>query len=122
SMRKIRCAIERIHVPAILAARVHQPVFLTQNVMGGPFFLDSLADQRFRTSVGLRYQIRVAFVLNLHATAEENHKQYSRFTRNFLRGGNILICANIGWPRLEWRGVRLGVRMLCGMRHDLTES
>ena len=87
-MGKIGRAIERIHVPAILAAGIHQTFFLAQYVVGRPTVKDSRSDQRFRLAISDGDEICLALVFDLHMFLKIGHQQGSRFACNLRDRGN----------------------------------
>ena len=46
-MREVRRAIERIDIPAILAALIAEPLLFAENVVRRPLLRDAFADQDF---------------------------------------------------------------------------
>ena len=70
-MREVRRAIQRIYIPAIIAALIAKSLLFTQNVVRGPLLADAVADQHFGSPVGRRYQVSVALVFDLQVLLRE---------------------------------------------------
>src|ERR1700733_2335521 len=79
SVREVRRAVERINIPAILAALVAESLLFAQNVVGWPLLPDAFPDQDFSRAVSRRYQIGFAFVFDLQVLVEVIHQQSTRF-------------------------------------------
>ena len=70
-MREIGGAIERIHVPAVLAAGVAQSFLLAEHVMPRPSLSNAFANQGFRFAIGRGNQVGFAFVLDANVLVEK---------------------------------------------------
>src|SRR5579863_4149098 len=86
SMRKVRGAVERVHIPAVVAALVVQSLLFAKHVVAGKLLLDAFANQRFRSAVGRGNQIGVALVFDLDVLLKILHQQRARFARNGRHG------------------------------------
>ncbi len=79
-MRKIRSAIERIDIPAVVAALIAEPLLFAQNIVSRPEREDALANQFLGRAIRRRDEISVPFVFNLQMLVEVMHQQRARFT------------------------------------------
>src|SRR6266849_10622335 len=77
-VRKVRGAIEWVHVPAIVAAGIHQALLLTKDIVAGPTSLDPFPDQNLRLAVRDGDQVSVTLVLHLYMLPEVSHQQAAR--------------------------------------------
>ena len=73
-MGEIRSTVERIDVPAIVAACVLQAAFFAENVKARPALAQTLSDEQFGLAIGHRNQISLAFVFHGDALPEEFHQ------------------------------------------------
>ena len=78
-MRKVRSAIQRIDVPAIIAALIAESLLFAENVVGWPLLADAITNQCLGGAIGRRHQVGVAFVLNLQLLMKVIHQQRARF-------------------------------------------
>lgn len=78
-MREVRRAVERIDVPAILAALVAEPLLFAQDVVRRPLLPDAFPDQDFGSAVRRGHEISLALVLDLQVLVEMMHQQSAGF-------------------------------------------
>ena len=88
-MREIGGAVQRIDVPAILAALIVQSLLFAQHIMRRKLLGDALADQHLGGAVGRRHQIGVALVLDLQSLMEIRQQQRSGLASDGRHGGEI---------------------------------
>ena len=84
-MRKIRSAVKRIDIPAVVAPRFHPGPLFPNHVMVRPAGADSLENERFRLPVCDRHQVDLAFVFNFYPLAKIPHQQCSRLASDLRR-------------------------------------
>src|SRR5579863_5615643 len=99
AMREVRSSVERVHIPAVIAARVAQSAFFAKNVMRGPVLADAFADQCLAVPVGHSNQVRLALVLHFDALAEMFHQKRASFTRDLRHGRDeVSVVRSHGYP------------------------
>ena len=90
-MGEVRGAIERVHVPAIVAARIHQALLFAENIVAGPVLLDAFADQNFGLAVRYGDQVGLAFVLDLYTLIKVFHQQSACLASDPRHGRNKVV-------------------------------
>src|SRR6202050_3811797 len=60
AMSKVRGSVQRVDVPAVIAARVLQSAFFAEYVMGGPVLAKTLPYENLRITISHRDPIRFA--------------------------------------------------------------
>src|SRR6202158_4862300 len=96
SMREMRSTVERIDVPAVIAALIVQPLLFAQHVMRGKLLADAFANQRFGSTVCRRHQIGVAFVFNLQTLMEILQQQSTRLASDGRHGWEKAVVGSVG--------------------------
>src|SRR5580658_8612732 len=111
-MSEVRGAVERIDVPAIVAALIVQSLLFPQHVVRGKLLTDALADQRFGSAVGRGHQVRIALVFDLQFLVEVLDKQRARFARN----------GRHGWKEAPWiDGLTISALRMNGTGHRASD-
>ncbi len=77
-MCEVGGAVERVDVPAIVAAGIDQALLFAENIVAGPTRFDAFPDQNLGLAVGDRDQVGIALVLDLHVLLEVSHQQGAR--------------------------------------------
>ena len=78
-MREVRRAVQRIDVPAIVAALVAESLLFAENVVRGPLLANAFADQDFGSAISRRHQVGLALVFDLQVLVEVMHQQSAGF-------------------------------------------
>src|SRR5258708_15746216 len=86
-MGEIGCAVQRINVPAIVAALVAESLLFTKNIVRRPLLADAFSDQHFGSAVRRRHQIGLALVFNFEMLVEMMHQQRTGLARDSGHGG-----------------------------------
>src|SRR5580692_6773718 len=86
SVREVRRSIERIDIPAILAALVAESLLFAQNIVRRPLLPDPFADQHLGSAVSRRHQVSIALVFDLQMLMEVLHQQSTRFASDRRHG------------------------------------
>jgi len=81
-MGKVRRAIQRIDIPAVIAALVVQSLLFAENVMRGKLLADALADQGLGGAVGCGHQVGVPFVFDLQPLVKIFEQKRAGLARN----------------------------------------
>src|SRR5215472_7880055 len=92
-MREVGGPVERVYIPAEVAAGFPAAAFLPDQVMVRPPLADALHDQLLRSPVGFRDQIGLALVFD-GDLAKAGHEQRTGFARQFLHWINIVVGLN----------------------------
>src|SRR5215469_11506846 len=87
-MGEIGGAVERIDIPAIVAAGVDETLLFAKDVVAGKLTSDPLPDERLRLAVGGRHQIGFSLVLDVYIAAEKPHEQRARLAGDLSHGRN----------------------------------
>ena len=95
SMREIRCAVQRIHVPAIFDVDPLPHSLLAIDSVVWKRRAQPLRDQLFRCAIRLSHQIDIAFVFGRDATLEIPPRQCAGFQCNPRRApGQLQVLRN----------------------------
>src|SRR5579863_6124792 len=81
-------AIERVDVPAVVAAGILQAALFAENVVRRPVLTQALADQDLGFAVSDGNEVSVALVFDGHVAVEVVHEQGAGFAGNLGRGGD----------------------------------
>ena len=82
-MRKIRRAIQRVNVPAILRIPFRAAALFRGDRMPGKIFLQAADDERFGAAVGLGNQVELLLVGNIRRSLQLFAKDGAGFARDF---------------------------------------
>ncbi len=74
-MREVRGTVQRIDVPAILAALIAKSLLFAQNIVRGPLLADAFANQHLGGAIGRCHQVRVTLVFDFQMLMEMMHQQ-----------------------------------------------
>jgi hypothetical protein len=88
AVRKIRCAIQRIDIPLVFAARFDARSLFPNHVMSRKLVANPFQNQRLRLAIRDRNQIHVALVFNLHVLPKVVHEQAARLASHGLHRRN----------------------------------
>src|SRR5580698_4218504 len=83
---KVGGAVERVDVPAVVAAGVQQAAFLAEDIVRRPVLAQALANEGFGFAVGDGDQVGLALVFDGYVAMEILHEQGAGLAGN-LRGG-----------------------------------
>ena len=87
TVREVRRTVERIDIPARVAAGFNAGPFFPHHIVRRKFRSDSLQNERFGLAVGNRDQVDIAFVFDGHASAKMFHEKRAGFARDRFHDG-----------------------------------
>ena len=73
-MGEISSTVERIDIPAVVAARILQAAFFAENVEARPALVQPLSDEQLGLAIGHRNQIGLAFIFHGDALPKILHQ------------------------------------------------
>ena len=88
AVREIRRPVQRIDIPAIVAAAIGARAFFAEEIVSGPALANALHDQLFGRAISLGDQVDIALVFETDAAPKAVHEQRAGFARNLFHGGN----------------------------------
>src|SRR6516164_3849610 len=121
-VRKIRGAVQRIHVPAILGIAVCARPFFGGNGVAGEIPLQPFDNDFLRAPVSLCYKVKITFIRNIRRTVDFLAQDFAGFPRDFdchievtvaharsfiAARSSMWFCAapyNLAIPSLQWSG------------------